>query len=293
MAREDYYSLLGVDKHAPEREIKRAYYKLARDLHPDKASSPEASRVNAERLAVISKAYNTLKDPKKRAEYDGQAGTGQQRPAADSPTAGGGGAPASPSAPEASASAPATDPAMPPGADSATQRRSPAGPRADPSTGGAKPSPGMSQRDIASQKVLTAQKAFVKGMEYYRIGEHKKALPFFETAVKNDPEGEAQYHMKLAQTLMKTKGSFSRAVQAAEKACELEQYNMDFKIGLGEIYETVGIDSKAEAVYEEVLKWESDNEKAKLRLHVLKDQQKRSKTPNFLAKYFPSLFGNK
>jgi len=70
MAREDYYSILGIDKQAPEREIKRAYYELARDLHPDRAKTPEDSKVNAERLAVISKAYNALKDPTRKAEYD-------------------------------------------------------------------------------------------------------------------------------------------------------------------------------------------------------------------------------
>jgi len=77
MAEQDYYSILGVDKQAPEREIKRAYYQLARDLHPDKAKSQEEARAHADQLAVISKAYNTLKDPRKRAEYDETLGKGK------------------------------------------------------------------------------------------------------------------------------------------------------------------------------------------------------------------------
>lgn len=269
MAREDYYSLLGIDRHAPEREIKRAYYRLARDLHPDKAKDPNEARANAERLAVISKAYNTLKDPRKRAEYDG---AGSKPP----PAAG-------------------TSTNTPPPADPSTQAPPTPKPKI-PGSGGVPRTPlpvsKVSSADIASQRVLTAQKAFVKGMEYYKNVEYRKALPFFEAAVKNDPESEAQYHMKLATCIMRTRGSFGRAVQAAEKACELEAYNMDYKIGLAEIYETVGIESKAQAVYEEVLKWDADNEKAKHQLELMKSAEKQ-RNPSILAKIFPSIFGKK
>src|SRR5690606_17076036 len=97
--------------------------------------------------------------------------------------------------------------------------------------------PRVSPSDIASQRVITAQKAFVKGMEHFKQEDYKKALPFFEAAVSNDPEGEAHYHMKLAQTLMRTRGSFTRAVEAAERASEMDIYNIEFKFALGEIYE--------------------------------------------------------
>lgn len=263
MAKEDYYRILGVEKAAPDREIKKAYYGLARDLHPDKAKSPDEARVNAERLATISKAYNILKDPRKRAEYDaGYQGSG-------------GAGPATPPAGAAPSPSPVAAPSSP------APVGEPAGPK-------------ISSSDIQSQRVLTAQKAFVKGMEFYKQAEYKKALPFFDAAVKNDPDSEAHYHMKLAYCLVKTKGSFSRAVEAAERACELEAYNMDFKLGLGEIYETVGIASKAKTVYEQVLKWEADNERAKLRLSLLKESGKEKKNQgSLLAKILPSLFGEK
>lgn len=273
MAQPDYYSLLGIDRHAPDREVKRAYYAIARDLHPDKARGPQEARENAEKLAVISKAYNTLKDPEKRKEYDATLGFSRR---AASPPAGGGGAAAS--------SPPSASTASGGGGQPAAR---PAAPSPAPGAG-----PKMSANDIASQRVLTAQKAFVKGMEFFRTADYKKALPFLETAVQNDPDGEPQYHMRLAQTLMKTKGSFSRAVTAAEKASQMDAYNMEFKLGLAEIYETVGIPSKAMVVYEEVLKWDADNQKAKMRLQMMK-QEEKARNPNLLAKVFPSLFGKK
>lgn len=276
MAKEDYYRILGVERSAPEREIKKAYYALARDLHPDKARTPEEARQNAERLATISKAYNVLKDPRKRTEYDNSAGAT---------------APAAPTA-TATATPPATAP-KPAGASSPT-------PTPASNGGGVK----VSASDVASQRILTAQKAFVKGMEFYKQGDFKRALPFFDAAVTNDPDSEPQYHVKLATCLVKTKGSFSRAVQAAERACELDSYNMDFKLGLGEIYETVGVTSKAKAVYEDVLRWDADNEKAKMRLKLLGvDVSKKPKKAgsggkdqgggSLLAKIFPSIFGDK
>lgn len=265
MAKEDYYRILGVEQAAPEREIKKAYYELARDLHPDKAKTPDEARTNAQRLATISKAYNVLKDPRKRAEYD----AGYK---------GGGAAAPPPPRPPAVATATATPPGTTP----------PATEYAD------SPAPKISSTDIQSQRILTAQKAFVKGMEYYKQGEFRKALPFFDAAVKNDPDSEAHYHLKLAHCLVKTKGSFSRAVEAAERACELEAYNMDFKLGLAEIYETVGVASKAKAVYQEILKWEADNQRAKLRLSLLEKSDTGKKgNAGLLAKLLPSLFGDK
>ena len=64
--RRDYYEVLGLERTADEREIKRAYRKLAMDFHPDRNSSPEAE----ERFKEASEAYEVLSDPDKRRVYD-------------------------------------------------------------------------------------------------------------------------------------------------------------------------------------------------------------------------------
>ncbi len=66
MASDDYYNLLGVSKNATQEEIKKAYRKLAKELHPDRNPDKAAE----ERLKSINEAYDVLSDPEKRANYD-------------------------------------------------------------------------------------------------------------------------------------------------------------------------------------------------------------------------------
>ena len=63
----DYYELLGIERGASETEVKRAFRKLARELHPDvNAHDPEAE----EKFKAAAEAYEVLSDPEQRATYD-------------------------------------------------------------------------------------------------------------------------------------------------------------------------------------------------------------------------------
>ena len=69
----DLYEVLGVSKDASDAEIKKAYKKLARKYHPDLNRGHEKEA--EEKFKEVNAAYEILKDPKKRAQYD-QFGAG-------------------------------------------------------------------------------------------------------------------------------------------------------------------------------------------------------------------------
>ena len=66
MNQRDYYEILGVSRDATDRDLKRAYHKLAMAYHPDRNDSPEAE----EKFKEASEAYEVLTDPNKRRLYD-------------------------------------------------------------------------------------------------------------------------------------------------------------------------------------------------------------------------------
>lgn len=78
MSKRDYYEVLGVEKSASERDIKKAYKKLAMKYHPDRTQGDKALE---EKFKEIQEAHEILTDEQKRAAYDryGHAGVDPNR----------------------------------------------------------------------------------------------------------------------------------------------------------------------------------------------------------------------
>ena len=60
------YEILGVTRSSTPQQIKKAYKRLAKELHPDKNSAPDAS----DRFVEMTKAYEILSDPERKLKYD-------------------------------------------------------------------------------------------------------------------------------------------------------------------------------------------------------------------------------
>ena len=88
-----YYEVLGVSRGATDSEIKKSYYKLAKKYHPDtNKGDPDTA---AKKFQEAQRAYDTLRDPQKRAAYDqiGHAAYEHAENTGATPGAGGGGGP--------------------------------------------------------------------------------------------------------------------------------------------------------------------------------------------------------
>jgi DnaJ family protein C protein 3 len=66
----DYYKVLGVDKSSSSKEIKRAYLKLSKLNHPDKAPTAEERPAYEKKMASINEAYEVLSDPELKQRFD-------------------------------------------------------------------------------------------------------------------------------------------------------------------------------------------------------------------------------
>lgn len=65
---EDYYSILGIDEDSTQEEVKKAYRKLAKNLHPD--LNRQNSEESSVRFKKVKEAYDILSNPLKREKYD-------------------------------------------------------------------------------------------------------------------------------------------------------------------------------------------------------------------------------
>ena len=75
MEYKDYYKILGVERTADEKEIKKAYRRLARQYHPDMKPGDKAAEAA---FKEINEANEVLSDPEKRRKYD-ELGQNYQR----------------------------------------------------------------------------------------------------------------------------------------------------------------------------------------------------------------------
>ena len=67
MAFIDYYKIMGISKDTPQKDIKAAYKKRAKQFHPD--LHPDDPKAKA-KFQALNEAYDVLNDPEKRAKYD-------------------------------------------------------------------------------------------------------------------------------------------------------------------------------------------------------------------------------
>ncbi len=243
---ETHYAVLGVMRSATGADIKRAYYSLARRLHPDllrrAAEADEQQRIDAA-FAKIAQAYDVLKDSKLRASYDLKLGKPRPAPTVDE-------APPPPRTEAASAESPRANAA-------------PSEPRAgreEATAGGA---------HTESAKREEAEQKFRQGLAAYAKNDFASARLMLGEAARLDPT-RARYRAHYGRVLARERATRRQAESELLAAIALDAFDASFRIMLAELYRDVNLRRKAEAQLERALVLEPSNAEARVLFQELR-----------------------
>src|SRR5688572_20023607 len=75
----NYYDILGISKNATSKDIKKAYIKLSKEVHPDKVKNQDDYQKANDNFSKISEAYTILSDSEKRKIYDKYGAEGLEK----------------------------------------------------------------------------------------------------------------------------------------------------------------------------------------------------------------------
>jgi Tfp pilus assembly protein PilF len=239
----NYYQLLQVDPTAEQEVIQAAYRRLVLKYHPDTNKAVNAE----ERMKKINIAYETLRDPVKRAEYDQLRAAATRTPAQKYKTSG----------------AATTEVKVPETAKPAAK-------------GKAKPSGRRTTGILAAAAVLIAVAALIavlsrqnqspevapavqgdaathltQGEQYLHDGKLSEAIAEFQAVVQLDP-GSVEGHFRLGNTYFQ-QGQLDKATAEFQKTLELDSNNVDARSNLGAVYYQQGAFDKAAAEFKQAI----------------------------------------
>ena len=257
----DHYEVLGSTRRSTPAEMKSAYYKLAKQFHPDRYRHHEELRLKLEAVfSKISQAYETLSDPRKRAEYDEHIRKNPvpkavtERMAPEAP------AipleiklPSNPSQPLRASKPLGSVPLPPPTAI----------PQVEP------PPASKPAAPAASQAVATASAGSGQSAEYYYLQGRARfdqrdyfgAVNLFREAVKRDPN-QAHYHYHLGNALVRNQRTRRDGEHHLLKAAELDPFNPHIRVKLGLLYKEAKMAKKAEHFFREAVRLDPANRAA-------------------------------
>lgn len=285
----DFYDILGVGRHASIAEIKASYYQLAKKFHPDRHRQPGYAELKPRLdalFALVTQAYQTLSEASQRAVYDERL----KKPAAAFQTT-----PLKPPPAFINEPPPAPKPAPIPlpipaprpipvelprprvetKAASDELPHKPANePKSEPPP--AKPSDPLTppsaeaqgndpSKNASGNQGQVAEHYFNQGRARYERKEYHAAVHLLREAVKLDASKSA-YHFHLGIALLRNPRTRREADEHLQRAADLEPYNSQIRIRLGNLYKEVGLPKKAEAFFRSALQMDPDNRAARKEL---------------------------
>ncbi len=192
----DYYQILDVPRNASQKEIKKAYFEMARKYHPDRFDRElpkETKEMVEEVFGHITIAFQTFSNEKEKQDYDNKL---------DAPA-------------------------------------------------------GLDRKELEKN----AEIKFSQGKSLFSRGKYEEALVYFEEAIKLK-SSKANYHLFLAKTEAKVPLFRGKAEEDFLKAIDLEPWNPELYVALGEFYSLEGLSVKSGRQFKKALDIEPEHEVA-------------------------------
>ncbi|MFY9611717.1 MAG: DnaJ domain-containing protein [Blastocatellia bacterium] len=263
----DHYEVLGLSRQATTAEVKASYYQLAKKLHPDRHHNSEQSELRSQLetlFAHITQAYDTLTDPAQRAAYDERIRRSPNHHPAPAITVSRG---VKVEAASAQRRVPAgqsngsgeLNATISRGASSESQPQASAG-----STTAEAP---QTTRTAISNPTQAAEQFYNQGRALFEKKHYHGAVHMLREAVKLDPS-RAPYHFHLGMALVRNPRTRHEAEVHLAKAAELDPYNAQIRVRLGQLYKEVGLVKKSYNYFREALSIDPDNRVAKLEVQA-------------------------
>lgn len=291
----NYYQMLGVERGSDARQLKDAYYRLARKFHPDLFRTEEASlhsRIETE-FTRVTRAYETLKDDKSRGKYDSTLPDEDEfLPETTLPptTAKSAETPAAnlnkpPLEPAPKPAPPATPPVTPPPASTSagnsrpvfsqpvsppmakpadTTRFAPFMARDEvPQDASARPKPvAQDEVKITPQQENRAADYFQRGLAALASRDRISAVSCLAESVRLNPR-MARYHAYFGAALAKDPNARRQAESEIREAIRLEPANLDFQVMLAEFFWTAGFPLRAQGELKRILERDPFHQEAR------------------------------
>lgn len=257
--------LLEAGEDADVEAIKKNYYRLAREFHPDRYFNASDAALKDKLTAVfdaLTAAYTVLKDDYKRKEYFDSL----NKQADEMPEE------------KTQAEEMQTEAAHPPQAEEMPE----AVKRAEEMSWGEVPLEGTPEESIKKEEIKEekegekdkGEELFKKGVDEFKKNKFEAAVALFRQAVDIDSE-KPQYWSYLSLSLSKVPHKMKEAEEALLKSIKLEPLNGEHYANLGSLYLKAGLHKRASGQFEKALKFDPGNVKAQKGLKQTKESKPR------------------
>jgi tetratricopeptide (TPR) repeat protein len=258
----DHFEVLGIDRTATEAEVREAYARFARVLHPDACQDPSLTDLREKRDAVfsrLSQAFETLRDPESRARYEQAYEPSKLRPAGTfrppkspppertPPTA----APTPSAAPTPAVSGSAAPTSPPPSPPPPSAARSPS-------------SPPVLDARLEPEHVLSVAQQLYEEERYWDAIQQLEPL-----IVRATGSARMRAAMLLAQAYLKNPMWKKRAEELLQRVVRENPQHVPALLLLADLYHASNLQARAKAAYRRVLELDPDNREARSRLGAL------------------------